>query len=161
MNRKSSVADAGTPPASLSCRQALADLYEPDETAWLEESSRLIRAGCLDTLDYENLASYLEDMATRDRREIYSRLRTLLAHLLQWQYQPEKRSRSWKTTIVTQRDELENAMTKTLEKHAREVLARAYGAAIRVAAAQTGLEESAFHAECPFTLEQTLTEPLK
>ena len=56
--------------ASAARRKALADLYEPDETAWLEESSRLIRAGQLDELDYENLASYLDDMARSDRREV-------------------------------------------------------------------------------------------
>src|SRR5258708_39010814 len=85
--------------------QALGVLYEPDETAWLEESSRHIRAGRLDCLDYENLASYLEDMARRDRREIQSRLTILIAHLLKWRYQADKRTRSWEQTIVTQRIE--------------------------------------------------------
>jgi hypothetical protein len=140
--------------------QTLAALYEPDETAWLEESSRHIRAGRLDCLDYENLASYLEDMARRDRREIQSRLTILLAHLLKWHYQADKRTRSWEQTIVTQRIQLEGAMTKTLEQHAHKVLAKAYHGAVKLAAVQTRCDATTFPVECPFTLEQILTEKL-
>ncbi len=140
--------------------QALAALYVPDEIAWLEESSRLIRAGRLEELDYDNLASYLEDMARRDRREILSRLTTLIAHLFKWQYQPSKRSRSWKATVFTQRNRLESAMTETLRQHAQDVLPKAYRHAVQLAALQTELDESTFPAECPFTLEQIMTEEL-
>src|SRR5260370_10100145 len=83
--------------------QTLAALAELDETAWLEESSRLIRAGRLDELDYANLAAYLEDMAIRDHREVKSHLRVLIAHLLKWNYPPEKRSRSWTLTVLNHR----------------------------------------------------------
>jgi hypothetical protein len=139
---------------------ALAALYEPDETAWLEESSRHIRAGRLDCLDYENLASYLEDMARRDRREIQSRLTILVAHLLKWHYQADKRTRSWEQTILTQRFELEGAMTKTLEQHAHDVLAKAYRSAVKLAAAQTRCDATTFPVDCPFTVEQIMTEEL-
>ena len=40
-------------------------------------------------------------------------------------------SRSWKATILTQRSELEIAMTRTLEQHAREILPKAYRTAVR------------------------------
>jgi len=140
--------------------QDLAALYEPDETAWLEEMSRRIRTGHRETLDYGNLADYLDDMAKRDRREIQSRLTTLLAHLLKWQFQPAERSRSWKLTVIEQRSELDSAMTKTLRLHAEDVLPKAYRTAVRLAATETGLDEQAFPAECPFTLDQALTEEL-
>jgi hypothetical protein len=156
MGDKNTVAEA----ASLARRQALAELYEPDETAWLEESSRLIRAGRLDELDYENLASYLEDMARSDRREVESRLDTLIAHLLKWQFQPDHRTNSWKATIVEQRRQLKRLLTGTLRNHAEALLADCYRGGVELAAAQTGLDASAFPAECPFALEQILTKPL-
>jgi Domain of unknown function DUF29 len=148
MSNKASVAEA----------PKLADLYESDETAWLEESSRLIRAGKLDGLDCEHLASYLEDMAIRDRREVKSRLRVLVVHLLKWHYQPEKRSRSWVTTIGNQQFELAGLVEgATLRRHAEGVLAEIYPSAVKSAAIQTRLPNSAFPAECPFALDQILT----
>jgi hypothetical protein len=89
-----------------------ASLYENDETAWLERMSKLIEEGRYEKLDYKHLSEYLLDMAKRDRREVFSRLTTLLVHLLKWDRQPRKRSRSWKVTIMNQRydlrDELES-----------------------------------------------------
>lgn len=159
MNKKASVAEAARRLARV--RKKLAELHAGDATAWFEESSRLIRAGKLDDLDYEHLASYLEDMAMRDRREVKSRLGVLLAHLLKWQYQAEKRSRSWALTIINQRFELEGLLESgTLRQQAEDTLAKVYTNAVKSAAAQTHLAQSVFPAECPFTLEQVLREDL-
>jgi len=141
--------------------KSLAKLYEPDETAWLDASSRLMRDGRLDELDYENLATYLEDQAKRDRREVNSRLRVLMAHLLKWQYQPEKRSRGWALTVIRQRRQLKRLLASaTLQQHAAEVLAEIYPAAVKMAAYQTGLPRSAFPAACPLRLKQIMTQKL-
>jgi hypothetical protein len=141
--------------------QSLAALYEADETAWLDESSRLIRAGRIDELDYENLATYLEDQAKRDRREVNSRLRVLVAHLLKWQYRPEKRSRGWAVTVIRQRLQLKGLLeSATLQKHAEAVLTEIYPGAMKIAAVQTGVPPSVFPADCPLTVEQVMTEEL-
>ncbi|MBA2591086.1 MAG: DUF29 domain-containing protein [Gammaproteobacteria bacterium] len=75
-------------------------LYEHDETAWLETMAELIRLGRLDEIDYPNLAEYLADMARRDRWEVENRLTVLIVHALKWAYQPDRRSGSWKATII-------------------------------------------------------------
>jgi hypothetical protein len=138
-------------------RQKLSRLYLADETAWLEELACLIGQRKYDLLDYKNLREYLQDMARRDRREVFSRLVTLLAHRLKWDYEPRKRPRSWKLTILEQQRELElDFESKTLRNHAQDVLAKAYGRAVMLAAAQTGLPESAFPQECPYTLDGLL-----
>ena len=139
---------------------ALAELYEKDETAWLDATSRLIREGQLSALDYENLASYLEDMAKRDRREVESRLRTLIAHVLKWVHQPSHQGKSWKVTILNERHELEGAFTRVLRRHAEVVLPKCYREAVKLAAAETGLPEETFPADCPYTLDWLLTEKL-
>ncbi len=132
-------------------------LYTADETAWLEKSASLIGEGRYDALDYKHLEEFLWDMARRDKREVMSRLTTLLMHLLKWDYQPRKRSRSWQVTILTQRDELEDALeSKTLKNHAQDVLPRAYAKAVARAAAETGQSERKFPRECPYSLEEVL-----
>lgn len=139
----------------------LSVLYEQDETAWLEAMSVLLAEGRVAEIDQKNLCEYLSDMANRDRREVTSRLRTLIAHLLKWRFQPDRRTGSWHETILIQRHELDDLLDSgTLHNHALEVLERSYGLAAREAAAETGLAESAFPVECPFTLDEILNLPL-
>src|SRR3954470_9132237 len=105
----------------------LGQLYEQDETAWLEAMADLVGRGRLDELDTAHLSEYLTDMAIRDRREVYSRLVVLLAHLLKWDHQPDKRTGSWRATIRHQRLELRMLLeSRTLRNHAETVLAKAY-----------------------------------
>lgn len=137
-------------------------LYERDETGWLEAMAGLIRAGRLDEVDYPNLAEYLADMARRDRREVVSRLSVLIAHLLKWRHQPERRSRSWRATIEVQRQELSELLESgVLRDHAGEVLGKAYANGVRQAAAETGLPDATFPADCPYPLEAVLSEALE
>jgi hypothetical protein len=136
----------------------LAHLYESDETAWLEGMADLIQQGRLADLDYPHLGEYLTDMAWRDRREVESRLTTLLAHVLKWVHQPEQRSLSWRATIVEQRQELSRLADRgVLRNHAETVLANVYAEAVERAAAETGLAAESFPAACPYTLDQVLS----
>ena len=135
----------------------LAELYCEDETAWLERMSELVRQRRLTELDLDNLSEYLSDMARRDRREVRSRLVSLMAHLLKWEFQRDRRSGSWRATIITQRQELaELAGRGVLRNHAEAVLGEAYANAVELAAAETGLAGDTFPEECPYTLEQLL-----
>jgi hypothetical protein len=137
---------------------SLPDLFEADETAWLEAMADLIRQGRWSDLDYAHLQEYLTDMARRDRREVKSRLTTLLAHVLKWVHQPEQRSRSWRGTIVEQRQELTGLAGRgVLRNHAEAVLPEAYAEAVERAAAETGLGAESFPGECPYTFEQLLS----
>jgi hypothetical protein len=135
----------------------LAQLYGADETAWLEAMAELITQGRCDDLDYAHLGEYLSDMARRDRREVKSRLTTLLAHVLKWEHQREHRSRSWRGTIIEQRQELsELAARGVLRQHAEGILVEAYAEAVERAAAETGFGAVSFSAKCPYTLDQLL-----
>ena len=142
--------------------QALATLYEADETAWLEATADLIRAGRQDQIDPNTLAEYLTDMARRDRREVSSRLAVLIAHLLKWRYQPDHRSGSWRGTVEVQRQELAELFESgVLRNHAVEVLAKVYANGVRQAEAETGLAGSTFPEESPYSLEEILSAPLE
>lgn len=138
--------------------QALAALYESDETAWLEHTAELVRAGRLGEIDPATLAEYLTDMAKRDRREVFSRLVVLLAHLLKWEHQPDRRGGSWRATIREQRRELRQLLESgTLRNHAETVLADAYAEARNQAADEAEADVGVFPAGNPWTLERILS----
>ena len=80
--------------------------YEGDFVRWLEHQAELLRAGRVSELDLENLAEEVESIGRSDKREVYNRLTVLVAHLLKYQFQPAKRSRSWLSTIGEQRRRL-------------------------------------------------------
>jgi len=139
--------------------EALPALYESDEAAWLEAMAELIREGQFGDLDYDHLGEYLSDMARRDKREVKSRLATLIAHLLKWSHQVEKRSGSWRATIVVQRQELmELLQSEVLRTHALTILPQAYADGLARAVAETGLPSETFPKECPYTLDVLLSE---
>jgi len=134
-------------------------MYEADETAWLDQTAELLRAGRLEQVDVASLAEYLTDMAKRDRREVFSRLVVLLAHLLKWEYQPDRRTGSWQVTILQQQRELRQLLESgSLHNHAVAMLAEAYSDARKEAAAKTGLGRDAFPEDCPWDLEAALAD---
>jgi hypothetical protein len=135
-------------------------LYLADETAWLDATAELIRAGRLADVDTASLAEYLTDMANRDRREVSSRLTVLLMHLLKWEHQPAKRSRSWIGSIMGQQQELADFLTGVLLRHANEVLPDVYANAVARAARETGLPATTFPAARPYTVERLLADNL-
>lgn len=149
-----------SPPAEVSdVSPALRDLYERDETAWLDAMAELIREGRHQELDHEHLQEYLSDLARRDRREVLSRLAVLAAHRLKWTHQPSERTRSWRSTIETQRQELEDLLqSAVLRAYAAESLSTAYTRGIRQAVRETDLPESTFPEQSPFTLDDLLSE---
>jgi len=137
----------------------LSELYEADETAWLDAMVALIAEGRTSEFDLPNLQEYLESMAKRDRKEMTSRLQVLLAHLLKWEYQPDNRSKSWQRTIQNQRWEIQDDCgSRTLRNHAAAELSTVYTRAAVDAAYETGMELEQFPSECPWTLDQILAD---
>jgi hypothetical protein len=133
------------------------ELYHEDETAWLEAMAGLVAERRYDELDHEHLSEFLAAMARRDKREVLSRLATLLAHLLKWEHQPDQRSNSWRATLAVQQQELKDLLeSRTLLNYANEVLAKAYERAVRQASLETGLPAGSFPVECPLSAEGVL-----
>lgn len=137
-------------------------LYEQDETAWLEAMSSLAADGRYTDMDFANLSEYLLDMARRDRREVFSRLVVLLAHLLKWDLQPDRRGGSWRATIMEQRRELRMLLESgTLHNHAETVIANAWKEARRQVEAETEMPLEAIPAQNPWNLDSMLSEPAR
>ncbi len=137
----------------------LTELYEADETAWLDAMAMLIAERRTSEFDLPNLQEYIESMAIRDRRETINRLIVLLMHILKWEYQPDARTGSWRSTIREQRRQLRSICERgVLRIHAEENLAEAYDNARLNASDETGLNVTEFSFECPWTLEQILAD---
>jgi hypothetical protein len=134
--------------------------YDVDFFAWTMEQARLLREGAFSELDAVNIAEELESMGKNNRRELGSRLVVLLMHLLKWQFQPNRRSPGWATTVRDQRDEIEEILadSPSLRPAVRDALSANYKRARRKAIGETGFPDTTFPADCPFTPEQILAE---
>lgn len=134
--------------------------YDQDYYLWFVDQARLLRKGMWQQVDVEHLAEELEDMGKREKRDLRSRTVVLLAHLLKYAHQPERRSPSWKGTIREQRKQLEDLLrdSPSLKPRLIEELEDSYISAKLLAAGETGLPEAEFPSTCPFTLKQLLDE---
>ena len=132
--------------------------YEQDFYAWLRKSAELLRQRKFSELDVENIAEELEGMAKSEKRQFINRFAVLLAHLIKWHYQPDKRSKSWERTIKEQRKRILLLLedSPSLHYEIEKLLSDAYEIAILVAANDTGIDESAFPESCEYSLEEIL-----
>jgi hypothetical protein len=133
--------------------------YDADFFAWTMEQARLLRSGEFSQLDVENLAEELESIGRSDKRALDNRLTALLVHLLKWKVQELHRSRSWSGTIREQRRQIEKLLRESpsLRPVIDQLLAEAYAGARDKAADETGLVETMFPIECPFSIDEILS----
>jgi len=133
-------------------------LYEQDFYGWLTEQSRALKTRQFQNMDVEHLIEEIESMGKSEKRQLKSRLRVLLMHLLKWSHQPSLRSHSWKITIRNQRRDLAEHLLEnpSLKNELDSVLVSAYMGALGDAESETGLDESSFPACCPWTYEQII-----
>jgi DNA-binding transcriptional regulator YdaS (Cro superfamily) len=132
--------------------------YDHDYYAWLKEQADHLAAGRFSALDLDNLIDEIRDLGRAEKREIQSRLGVLLIHLLKWSQQPEKRSGSWRATMIEQRARILKRLQESpsLRTYPGEILEEEYRLARAGAAAESDLSESAFPSKCPFTIDQVL-----
>ncbi|MBU7586510.1 MAG: DUF29 domain-containing protein [Nostoc sp. TH1S01] len=64
----------------------LKQLYEIDDSQWLEETVKLIKNHQLQELDLENLVEELEDLGRERKNAVASLLEQIIRHLLLLQY---------------------------------------------------------------------------
>ena len=137
------------------------DLYVRDVAAWAERQADLLRRLARgeqsnDQPDWPNIAEEIEDVAASQRREIRNRLAVLCEHLLKWSHQSDRRSGSWRGSIVEARERIADVIEESpsLGAYAGERLERSYAAGLAKATAETGLDD--LPATCPWTAEEVL-----
>lgn len=133
-------------------------IYDHDYHLWLEETAQLLKNRNFEQLDLENLIEEIETLGRSERNQLVPSLRLIYQHLLKWQYQPEKRSKSWINTIDRERDNVNDyiedmpSLKRLLDDP--EAIVKAYSRGRRDAMKETGINN--LPRECPFTIEQVL-----
>ena len=134
--------------------------YETDVILWSQEQARALRERDFSRLDIEHLADEIEDVGRCEKRELASRMAVLLAHLLKWRSQPERRSPRWRNTINLQRKRIALLIKGTPslkvvlgEPDWREEM---WLDAIAQASRETGIDEGAFPEASPWDPAETL-----
>ncbi|WP_199316984.1 DUF29 domain-containing protein [Chroococcidiopsis sp [FACHB-1243]] len=149
-----------TPDTGQTAGNLMQNLYETDFYAWTQEQVNLLRHHQWSQLDLPNLIEEIESLGRQQRAELRNRLSVLIGHLLKWEYQPDRRSRSWLNTIRIQRiDTLELLEENpSLQPYLQEALQKAYPKAIALASGETNLPIKTFPQDCLYTLEDILSD---
>jgi len=131
-------------------------LYDLDFYAWTQQQADLLLAGKLEFLDRVNLAEEIESLGKQQRQELRNRLSILIGHLLKWDYQPERRGKSWKATIREQRRRIIEhlADNPSLKPYLLTAIALAYQDAIDLVVRETPLDDDDLPQVCPYAIEQ-------
>lgn len=148
-------------PQRSAVQQDAPDSYDKDFFLWTERVAALLRERRWEEVDVEHVAEEIESLGRRDRRELHSRLRVLVKHLLKWQAQPERRQGgTWRATIETQRHHLLLVLkdSPSLRTAAAEALSEEFARARESARRESRLPAYSWPDTCPFTLDQVLDD---
>lgn len=98
------------------------------------------------------------DLGAGDRKEIANRMTVLLAQLLKWEFVPEERTERCRAAIHMQRMRIAIVVMKRpgLSRYPGRILAEGYRAARDRAMTETGLGETSFPEDCPYSAVESL-----
>lgn len=132
--------------------------YETDFYTWTQEQANLLKAGRFSDVDLSNIIEEIEAMGRSEKRSLESRLTVLLVHLLKWQFQSERRGKSWTFTISEQRRKIRKLLSENpgLNFELSKVLIDAYEDAIFKASYETGINAAVFPKAMPWSFEQVM-----
>lgn len=136
-------------------------VYGTDFYTWAMEQSALLRDGRVGELDLPNLAEEIESLGKSQFSALASAYRVILVHMLKWDHQPERRTRSWITSIETQRVDAEEELLDSpgLKPRVGEAVGRAYRRARIEAAGQMRRSRATLPEICPYTPEEIMRRP--
>jgi len=134
--------------------------YEKDFLKWTQQQAECLQKSNWEELDIRNLIEELEALGRSEQRELSSYFQVLVMHLLKCQYQPEKRTPSWNTTLSNCRDKIQDCLedTPSLQRFLQDAewIDKYYRRARRDAAKETQKTLEIFPSQCPYTIEQIL-----
>lgn len=149
-----------TDQSSLSNAETSPTLYDRDYFAWIEATLYHLQQQDYSSVDWTNLIEEIADMSRSEKRRLESNLRVVLMHLLKWQYQSERRSGSWQSSIIEHRIRVRKNLMESpsLKPFLEREFSDIYRDAAKIAAAETGLPVDTFPMDCPYAIAQVLDE---
>lgn len=136
-------------------------LYERDFADWAEQMAQKLQEKAFNELDIDNLVEEIKDLSKRERDKLLSSIRLILHHLLKWDYQINKRSRSWQITIERERNNIALYLedSPSLKKYlTQEWLNKMYRNARLDAMKETGLN---FPENCDYQVADVLEKVIE
>jgi Domain of unknown function DUF29 len=133
------------------------DLY-----SWALHQAELLRAGRLSEIDAAAIAEEIDDVGAEEYDKLESALRVLMLHVLKWDHQQDRRSRSWSLSVVEHRKRVHRQLRRSpgLKSRLDEALEDAYEDARLEAASETGLPLSVFPMRRPFDYAEIMERPV-
>jgi len=134
--------------------------YEIDFYAWTIRNADLLRKKQFSKVDVQHIAEEIEDMGKSEKRQLVHRLVILIAHLLKGEFQPKKRSKSWKLTIAHQRLKVKKLLQESpsLKHELESQMLDAYEDGLFTAAEETRLTLEDFPKKPIYSLDQLLND---
>jgi hypothetical protein len=136
----------------------LKNLYELDDSLWLEETIELLKEKRFEALDLENLIEELEDLGSEKKFRVASFLQQIIRHSLLLQFWTSQRGYNqahWKAEIVNFKDQLKRYLTTNLRKYLEQEFNEIYSEALRYVCQKTDNKVN-FPDTCPYSLEELL-----
>lgn len=136
--------------------------YDEDLYTWSMEQAALLRAGRIAEADVLNIAEEIDDVGKQEYYRLESALRVLLTHMLKWDYQPKRRSRSWWSSITVQRNQIRDLLDDNpgLKPRLESAVSRAYRNGRVEASAQTRLGLKTSPVDCPYSWQDIMERPV-
>jgi ribosomal protein L29 len=126
---------------------------------WAEQQQAMLPSPRLG-LAFDRMLEALtgSDLGSADREEITTRLATLLAQLLRWEFQKGARTETSAAAIRMQRIRIAMAIVRRpgFGRLPGRLLREQYRAARTLAMAQSGLGRAAFPDDCPYSIAEVL-----
>jgi len=134
--------------------------YRHDGYGWAMAQAALIRAGRLSEVDWENVAEEIESVGKSERRALESALQVVIVHILKWDFQPSRRTRSWANSIAAHRAHFEDLLSEnpSLKPQLDDILRRAWRLARVDAEQETGLDADLFPID-PYGWDRLRSDP--
>ena len=137
--------------------------YEDDVYGWVQEQVALLRAGRVDSLDLDNIAEELNDVGLSEYHRLQSAVEIVLLHMLKWDQQPERRSRSWALSIAEHRERALMQLERSpgLKSSLEAAQRKAFRLGRLGAARQMKRPLRMLPTECPYTWDEILNRPFE
>ncbi len=126
--------------------------YEDDPFAWAQEQSALILQRRFDLLDLPNLADEVATLAHYLADKLRSDLVRVIQHVLKWDHQSVKRSRSWALSVREHRRRVDEHLRRApgLRSILPELVESAYLTARFKVLKETALPQQSLPPTCPY-----------
>jgi hypothetical protein len=114
------------------------ELYDRDFVRWTEEQAAALRRAKSSNLplDWDNLAEEIESLGKSDRRELRSRIRRILHHLLKIEVSPAMEPQAgWRSTVRSARAEIRTVLgdSPSLRRQVAPTIAEELRVAVQMA----------------------------